>query len=25
VTFNGQDQGAMQGNGDVADKTYTKT
>jgi cytoskeletal protein RodZ len=24
VTFNGQDQGAMQGNGDVADKTYTK-
>jgi hypothetical protein len=25
VTFNGHDQGAMQGNGDVADKTYTKT
>ena len=25
VTFNGQDQGAMQGSGDVADKTYTKT
>jgi cytoskeletal protein RodZ len=25
VTFNGQDQGAMQGNGDIADKTYTKT
>jgi cytoskeletal protein RodZ len=24
VTFNGVDQGAMQGNGDVADKTYTK-
>jgi hypothetical protein len=25
VTFNGQDQGALQGTGDVADKTYTKT
>jgi hypothetical protein len=25
VTFNGQDQGALQGAGDVADKTYTKT
>lgn len=24
VTFNGQDQGPMQGNGDVADKTYSK-
>jgi len=25
VTFNGKDQGPMQGDGDVADKTYTKT
>src|SRR5258708_33478330 len=24
VTFNGQDQGPMQGSGDVADKTYSK-